>query len=139
VLKPEGILCLSTPNRPVFSAFRRRSAVASHVREVSAGGLKRELDRRFRQVEILGQDYHRSGDVFYWTRRLFNAWAPTALRSLIVRGKTRAGRPAATPPPEEFPADDADAPSRSRVHPLDAFPGCVHTYSIARCRDVRAR
>lgn len=59
VLREDGVLVISTPNRPVYSP--RGTWLDYHVREYDAGELRRMLGRVFPSVELLGQA-HRSMD-----------------------------------------------------------------------------
>jgi len=134
VMKPEGTFDVSMPNRPVFSAFRLGSASPMHVRETSLRGLRLRLEKLFEEVEMFGQDFQRRGDVFCWTRRCFNAWAPTSLRQTIVRLKDWYRKRSSLSGGAAGEPVDSDV---FRVIPLEAHPGWVPMYAIGRCRKPR--
>lgn len=66
VLRPEGILLCSTPNRDVTNAGIRiwdRPMNPHHVREYTRQELEAKLQTHFSQIEWLGQTWYRKGYV----------------------------------------------------------------------------
>lgn len=55
VLKKEGILALSTPNRMIFSAGYPKSRNLTHVKELDLSELRKLISDHFSRIEIYGQ------------------------------------------------------------------------------------
>jgi SAM-dependent methyltransferase len=78
VLKPDGLLLLSTPNRSVRLLPMERPWNPEHRREYSLGTLERQLRRHFPSVVVLGVDA--DSDVYAHYRR---RWRPSVRRTLV--------------------------------------------------------
>lgn len=58
LLRPDGVLLASTPNRLVFSAGMEPSPInRTHIHEMDAAELRSLLERRFRTVDLLGMRF----------------------------------------------------------------------------------
>src|SRR5262249_26668166 len=64
VLRAEGLLIISTPNKWVTSPLRMRPINPYHVREWYPGRFKEIVSRHFEIEEVLGQSWHSVGLVF---------------------------------------------------------------------------
>ena len=64
VLRPEGLLVISTPNKWATSPLSRRPLNPYHVREWYPGRFKKLVSRYFVVEEVLGQSWHSVG--FTW-------------------------------------------------------------------------
>ena len=69
VLRPEGLLIISTPNRWTTSPLYRRPANPYHVLEWYPGSFKKLVSRHFDVQEVLGQSWHPVGITWQALRR----------------------------------------------------------------------
>ncbi len=88
VLRPDGILILSTPNRAVRLLPVQRPWNPEHLREYTLSALRRELERHFSSFTVLGVYGRPALNAFYrrlWRQnpfRVYSSWVLSILRVL---------------------------------------------------------
>jgi SAM-dependent methyltransferase len=86
VLRPEGLLIISTPNKWATSPLSRRPINPHHVREWYPGRFKELVRRNFEVVEVLGQSWQPVGITWRSLRRRMRIRVKGVLRSLRILG-----------------------------------------------------
>jgi SAM-dependent methyltransferase len=85
VLRQDGLLILTTPNRAVRLRPLQRPRNPDHLREYSLKALQRQLENQFPSFEILGIYGEPKTHEFYrnrWRQRIFNAYFGWALSKM---------------------------------------------------------
>jgi len=82
VLKEDGVLVISTPNRDIHSPGREKPANPFHKKEFSLAEFKKLLEKYFGEVEVYGQEKISGEDKSRWVRRIKNILNLIRLRKL---------------------------------------------------------